>query len=228
MTTFILVHGAMHGGWCWYKVAALLESRGHRVLTPDLPGHGRNRLSTTPATLRGYVDHIAELLRAEPEPVVLVGHSMGGGVITGAGEAAPEKIAKLVYLAAALPPSGSSVLDFVGRPADDRVAAALDDVIIRGMFYGDCSREDVMLAKLCLTPQDPEPLVAPVHWTSERWGRIPRAYVGCTQDRAISFERQRAGAEARPGTEFLVLEASHSPFFSMPEALVDTLESLVP
>jgi hypothetical protein len=85
-----------------------------------------------------------------------------------------------------------------------------------------------MLARLCLTPQDPEPLVAPVTWTPDRWGRIPRAYIGCTQDQAIAFERQRAGAEAMAGTEFVVLEASHSPFFSMPGKLVDALESLIP
>jgi pimeloyl-ACP methyl ester carboxylesterase len=228
MTTFILVHGAMHGGWCWYKVAARLEASGHRVLTPDLPGHGRNRASATPATFRQYVDHLAEMLRAEPEPVVLVGHSMGGAVITGAAEAVPEKVAKLVYLAAFMGPSGSSVIEWVGRPADDRVAASLDANMIRAMFYGDCSPEDVMLAQLCLTPQDPEPLIAPITWTPERWGRIPRAYIGCTQDQAIRFERQRSGVEEMPGTEFVVLEASHSPFFSMPETLVETLESLRP
>src|SRR5262245_30012960 len=116
MATFVLVHGAWHGGWCWYKLVALLEARGHRVLAPDLPGHGRDHSLSGPATYRDYVERIAEVLADEAEPVVLVGHSMGGAVVTGAAEAHPEKVAKLVYLAAFLAPSGSTMFGAVRTP----------------------------------------------------------------------------------------------------------------
>jgi pimeloyl-ACP methyl ester carboxylesterase len=228
MTTFILVHGALHGGWCWYKVQALLEARGRRVLCPDLPGHGRNRGAASLATHRGYVDFLAGLLREQPEPVVLVGHSMGGTVITAAAEAVPEKVARLVYLAAFLAPSGTSLLDWSGRAAEAQApggAPSLEQLPLEALFYGDCPPEDVALARLCLTPQESEPLTAPVVWTPERCGRIPRGYIGCSQDRAIDVALQRASAAAA-GAAYVELDSSHSPFFSMPQALVDALEAL--
>ena len=73
MTTFMLVHGAFHGAWCWYKAAALLESRGHRVVAPDLPGHGRNAAARP--TYGAYVDCVAELLRKIVGPVVPIDHA---------------------------------------------------------------------------------------------------------------------------------------------------------
>jgi pimeloyl-ACP methyl ester carboxylesterase len=223
MTTYMLVHGAFHGAWCWYKAAALLEARGHRVVAPDLPGHGRNAAARP--TYGAYVDCVAELLRKEAEPVTLVGHSMGGAVITGAAEAAPEKIAKLIYLTAFLGPSGMSMSGVLSSRAGG------DGVIPLGegsydLLYPDCPKEDVMLAQLCLTPQALEPLTQPVVWTPERWGRIPRAFVGCLDDRVFTIEEQRKRVEGLPGTAWAELPAGHSPFFSMPERLVETLEAL--
>jgi pimeloyl-ACP methyl ester carboxylesterase len=223
MTTFMLVHGAFHGAWCWYKAAALLEGRGHRVIAPDLPGHGRNAAAR--ATYRAYVDCVAELLRQQTEPVALVGHSMGGAVITGAAEAAPEKVAKLIYLTAFLGPSGMSMSgELSSRAGGDSVIPA--SVCSNDALYPDCPPEDVMLAQLCLTPQALEPLTQPVVWTPERWGKIPRAYVGCVDDRVFAIAEQRKRADGAPGTEWMDLPSGHSPFFSMPERLVETLEAL--
>jgi pimeloyl-ACP methyl ester carboxylesterase len=225
MTTFMLVHGAFHGAWCWYKVAALLEANGHRVLIPDLPGHGRNQAAAATATYGGYVDFVSGILREQPEPVVLVGHSMGGGVITGAAEAAPEKVAMLVYLAAFMTQSGTSMSGATTPPPEGAVAS-IDETGVEGRFYADCPAEDVVLAKLCLSPQALAPLTAPVVWTAARWGRIHRVYIGCSQDRVSPVEEQRARAEAIHGTVYVELDSSHSPFFSMPGALVAALEAL--
>jgi pimeloyl-ACP methyl ester carboxylesterase len=249
MATFVLVHGAWHGGWCWHKIVARLEARGHRVLAPDLPGHGRNG-AAGPSTYAGYVAAVADLLRGEAEPVVLVGHSMGGAVITGAAEAAPDKVSSLVYLAAFLAPSGRSMFEGVAANRNAaEVAAAAAKVIAPGpdgsttvllpegvgaMLYADCSDEDVALAKLCLTPQAVEVMAAPVTWTAERWGRIPRAYIACDQDvikgdaAAQKVEVDEVVVDGGPDTEFIVMPASHSPFFSMPDALTDILERLAP
>jgi pimeloyl-ACP methyl ester carboxylesterase len=223
MATFVLVHGAFHGGWCWYKVAALLEGRGHRVLAPDLPGHGRN--ARGPATLAGYVDYVAEILRRQSEPVVLVGHSMSGAVITGAAEAWPDAVQQLVYLTAFLGPNGVSMSGALSASANGADLIPVDERSFT-LLYHDCPPEDAALARLCLTPQALQPLTAPIRWTAERWGRVPRTFVGCAHDRVFAIADQRARAAAQAGTEFIELAAGHSPFFSMPETLAETLEAL--
>lgn len=239
MATFVLVHGAWHGGWCWYKLVAQLEARGHSVMAPDLPGSGRDCALSSPATYRDYVARIVEIIEAQPAPVVLVGHSMGGGVITGAAEAVPEKIAKLIYLSAFLGPSGCgmsqggaekpSIATGYVVPAADGRSVTFKPEGLRAAFYADCPDEDIALARLCLTPQSLEPMIAPVVWTAARCGSVPRAYIACTEDKIKhDIEEQRTFIETMPGkTEFLTLPSSHSPFFSMPDQLADMLESLL-
>ena len=76
-TTYVLIHGAWHGGWCWRKIVPLLEAGGHRVFAPDLPGHGDDKTATATVTLESYTDRICEIACAQTEQVILVGHSMG-------------------------------------------------------------------------------------------------------------------------------------------------------
>ena len=88
MSTYVLVHGAWHGAWCWYKLTPLLQKLGHTVLTPDLPSHGIDKTPTAAITLKDYSLRVCEVLDSCPEPVILVGHSMGGVVITEAAQKA--------------------------------------------------------------------------------------------------------------------------------------------
>ncbi|KAM7498053.1 hypothetical protein LguiA_022467 [Lonicera macranthoides] len=103
---FVLVHGSCHGAWCWYKVATLLSSHGHRVIATDLGASGINpkQLDDIP-TISGYLQPLMEFLAALPldEKVVLVGHSMGGVAISVAMEKFPEKVAVGVYASAIMP-----------------------------------------------------------------------------------------------------------------------------
>jgi pimeloyl-ACP methyl ester carboxylesterase len=82
MSTFGLVHGGWNGGWCWEKVVPLLEEAGHEVEAQDLPGLGEDRTPIPEVSLQGYADRISQVLDAQPEPVVLVGHSSGGMIIS--------------------------------------------------------------------------------------------------------------------------------------------------
>jgi pimeloyl-ACP methyl ester carboxylesterase len=102
MSTFVSVHGGWNGGWCWEKVVPLLEEAGHEVEAPDLPGLGEDRTPLPKVSLQGYADRICQVLEAQPEPVVLVGHSSGGIVISQAAEQRLDKVKLLVYLAAIL------------------------------------------------------------------------------------------------------------------------------
>ena len=86
MATYVLVHGAWHGAWCWNKVAPLLEAKGHTVVAPDLPGHGDDDTPRAGVTLESYAKKVADVVSAQDEKVILVGHSMGGIAITAGAE----------------------------------------------------------------------------------------------------------------------------------------------
>ena len=99
MSTYVLIHGAWHGSWCWDKVVSLLKQAGHTAIAPDLPGHGKDKTPIPEITLQGYVQRVCETVNAQVEPVILVGHSMGGGVITQAAEECPDKL-KMLFICA--------------------------------------------------------------------------------------------------------------------------------
>ena len=228
---FVLVHGAWHGAWCWERVVPLLAARGHAVRAIDLPGHGADPKPPGAVRWDDYMDRMGEILRSEPEPPVLVGHSLGGAVITGAADRFSERIRALVYLCAMLPDrpdffahfQPASLLTGAIRPAPDGSVMELDPSVVRAAFYHDCSDADATRAAARLRPQPARAFEMSFELAPARFGRVPRHYVECVQDRAIDLASQRAMHAAMPCTVH-TLDASHSPFFSMPEALVDVLE----
>jgi pimeloyl-ACP methyl ester carboxylesterase len=113
--TFLLVHGAWHGGWCWRSVAARLRKAGHEVYAPSLTGLGERRhLALRHIDLDLHIEDIVQLIEMEDlKDVVLVGHSYGGMVITGVADRLPERLARLVYLDAFVPENGRCALDYV-------------------------------------------------------------------------------------------------------------------
>ncbi|MBV9253581.1 MAG: alpha/beta fold hydrolase, partial [Actinobacteria bacterium] len=117
MATFVLVHGAWHGGWCWRKLTPLLRAAGHEVFTPTLTGLGeRSHLGHPDVGLATHVGDVAQVLWYEDlSNVVLVGHSYGGLVIGGVADQAPGRLKHLVYLDAFVPEHGRSMLD-LGPP----------------------------------------------------------------------------------------------------------------
>jgi pimeloyl-ACP methyl ester carboxylesterase len=234
MSTYLLIHGAWHGGWCWRKVAPLLQAKGHKVLTPDLPGHGDDRTPTVSVTLESYASRICVIARAQSEPVILSGHSMGGVAITQAAENCPEQICALVYLCAFLPRDGDSLLTWAAQDSESMVNPTTTDPrpdgsigykleYCREAFYGNCSDEDVAFAQSRLVAQSGAPLRTPVETTAKRWGRIPRYYIECERDRALTPKLQREMQKSSPCQKTFSIDTDHSPFFSAPEQLADIL-----
>jgi pimeloyl-ACP methyl ester carboxylesterase len=234
---FLLVHGAWHGAWCWYKVIPELQALGHAATAIDLPGHGVDRTPTADVTLDRWVARVGEALEAIDGPVVLVGHSMGGVVITAAAEKYAERIAGLVYLTAIVLRPGESMMDnpvkaspreFMAgfEPSADGASIRFREELLREAFYADCSEADVTLARLCLVPQASSIMRAPVHATGARWGAIPRSYVSCRDDRALTLDGQREMLERVGFTRVVDMEGSHSPFFSRPAELAARLVEL--
>lgn len=237
MSTFVLVHGAWHGAWCWYRLIPLLEQAGHRVIAPDLPGHGIDRTPVADVSMDAYVDRVCAALDSIDGKATLVGHSMGGAVITQVAERRPETLQMLVYLTAFLLENGVSLLQETAADTSHRVQAAMivDETqgcsrivpqALQDLFYADCPAEDIALAQSLLVPQALAPLAVPMQTSAARFGSVARAYIEATQDNAISLALQRKMQAALPCERVLTLESSHSPFFSQPEALASHLLTL--
>jgi pimeloyl-ACP methyl ester carboxylesterase len=215
----------------------LVERKGHAAVAPDLPGHGDDKMPTSQVTLQGYADRICEIAARQPEPVILVGHSMGGVAITQAAENCPEKIRALVYMCAFLPRSGDSLTTWASQDAETKVNPTTLNIAADGTttvkpecareaFYLQCSDEDFAFAQARLVPQSAEPIGKPVATTAARWGRIPRYYIECARDRAITLNLQSAMQKESPCRQTFSLDTDHSPFFSTPQGLADIFDQI--
>ncbi|MGK8209254.1 alpha/beta fold hydrolase [Burkholderia cenocepacia] len=276
---FVLVHGAWHGAWCFAHVATALAERGHLAIARDLPAHGIHArfpasylerpldkdafgAEPSPVANTSLDDYAAQVMQAVDDAyalgrgrVILVGHSMGGLAITAAAERAPEKIAKLVYLAAFMPASGVPCLDYVRAPenrgdllaplmlASPRTTGALrldprsGDPAYREMtrraLYDDVPQADFeAVANLLSCDVPAAPFATAIPTTAARWGAIDRHYIKCLQDRVIlPALQQRMIDEAdafTPGnpTHVHQLDSSHSPFMSQPAVLAGVLADI--
>ena len=232
-----MIHGGWHGAWCWDRVVPHLEQAGHEVVRFDLPGHGEDRTPAVEVTLQGYTDRVVDALDAQPEPVVLVGHSLGGIAISQAAEQRPEKIEKLVYVCALLLPSGKSASD---NSQEDNDSVVFNNVEVQGdlgrivikeeglkqALYHDCPDEDFERARRLITPQPAAPLGTPIEVTDENFGRVRRTYVHTTQDRTISPTVQEKMYTKLPCEKVVSMATGHLPFFAEPGELAGHLDSL--
>lgn len=235
-TTFILIHGAWHGAWCWHKLIPRLEAAGARVIAPDLPSMGDDATPASSVTLESWSRFVADIVEREPG-CVLLGHSRGGAVISRAAELAPEGIRRLVYLSAYLLDAGDSVAAAARRddasliaanmiPASSGSTCNLRPEVLREAFYGSCSDVDFAHALSRLTPEPLKPLATPLRISAQRFGRVPRAYVETARDRAVSLDAQRAMQAALPCAPVFTLDTDHSAFLSQPEDLARILISI--
>jgi len=234
MKTFILIHGSWHNAWNWHKVVPLLENQGHKAIAIDLPGMGRDKTPIREVKLESTVQKICDVIDSVEGKVILVGHSKNGIMISQAAEYRPDKIEKLVYLAAYLIPNGKtqreySIQDTAGvlkpfvRMNDDSSAHTLDPVIYKEGLYADCDEYITDLAKLLLNEEPMESGITPLQLTEENYGRVPRVYIECTEDKAVTPFIQRKMYTEMPCEKVYSLPTSHSPFFSKPKELVDIL-----
>jgi len=181
MATFVLVHGAWHGGWCWGEVATELRAAGNDVLAPTLSGVAERSRLAPHTDLSLHVEELAGLLYfADVREVVLVGHSYGGLVVSGAAARAGARIARLVYLDAFVPEDGQSLFDLLRPGRREHYESSAQDGLIPSPppeDFGVTERADWLSDRL--TPQPLRTFTEPLELPSEP--PVPRAYVRCTQ-----------------------------------------------
>lgn len=230
MKTFILIHGSWHSSWNWHRVIPILESQGHKAIAIDLPGMGKDKTPINEVKMQSTVEKICKLIDSIQGKVILVGHSKNGIMISQAAEYRPDKIEKLVYLAAYLIPNGKtqreySVQDTNGvlKPYvtmhEELNAHTLQPEIYKEGLYHDCDENITELAKLLLSHEPVESGITPLQLTDENYGKIPRIYIECTEDKAVTPFIQRKMYSEMPCEKVYSLSTSHSPFFSKPKEL---------
>ena len=231
--TVLLVHGAWHGAWCYASLQAELDSRGIPSLAVDLPGHGVSPLPFT--DLHGDAQFVADTLARIDGPVVLVGHSYGGAVITEAATRYSKNVDHLVYLAAFALDEGEALMPFIGtlpqvqpplsgyiRPNAEGTMSTIDPAGAKASFYADCPEGTTESAVPRLCPQPFSTFMQPV--TGAAWKKIPSTYVECIKDGAIPIEQQRVISKRCQNV--VTLDTDHSPFASRPKETADVIERL--
>jgi pimeloyl-ACP methyl ester carboxylesterase len=239
MATFVLVHGAWHGGWCWDGVATRLRAAGHAVEAPDLPAHGDDPAPAAAVSLACYVETIGAVVATRQEPVVLVGHGKAGSVISEVAERWPERVTTLVYLAAFLLSNGESV---IGVGTGDAESCLVPNLVryptqgvmtvrpeaLRDVFYHDCAGAEIAGAIARICPEPIAPAATPIRVSPERFGCVRRVYVETRRDRALGPTLQRRMQSALPCQRVFSLETGHAPFLAAPAALASVLLGIAP
>ncbi len=235
--TTVIVHGAFQTAAAWSGVADGLRKAGEEVIVVDLPGRDGDTTDPHTLTLDAYRDTVLAAI-GDRRDVVLVGHSFGGFTISAVAEAAPEKIRRLIYVAAYVPVSGDTLQalsatdtgtkfngeNFVVAP-DYSTASVLprDRVLI---FANDADAATAKAIADGLVAEPLAPMTKPVTLTAERFGSVQKAYVRTLRDNAVSPGLQDMMIARAGITAVADLDSGHAPAATQPDALVAAIQGL--
>jgi pimeloyl-ACP methyl ester carboxylesterase len=235
--TIVLVHGAWADASAWHGVTPLLQAKGYEVVEVNLPGHGKDETSFGAITLQSYVDAVTKAIGTKKN-VILVGHSMGGLVISQTAEAIPGQIKELVFLSAFLPRNGESLLSLAKQDADSHIGkyltidekngtAVIAKEGIAEVFALDAPAEVQQYLVANTKPEPLGPLVTPVSLTESNFGKVKKVYIYTTLDNAVSFNAQKAMVKNTAVSKEYTIASSHTPFISSAAILAeDILQSI--
>jgi pimeloyl-ACP methyl ester carboxylesterase len=226
VATYVLIHGGGHGGWCYQRVTPLLQAKGHRVYTPTLSGLGeRSGLLTDAIDLAMHAEDVAAVLHYEDlRDVILVGHSYGGMVITGAADKAADRVGKLVFLDAATPRNGESLVDVAGpvinavRPMG-QVVGGIELVLLpapdAGLLYGVTDPDDLAWMAERLTGHPWKCFEQPLALKNEDalWA-IPQYHIVCTS--TVATRDKTLMDQARADGRLFEIDTGHDLMITEP------------
>ena len=219
MATFVLVHGAWHGGWVWDRVRTRLEGQGHEVFAPTLSGLAeRQHLLRFPIDLDTHIADVVTLVTwGDLHDVVLCGHSYGGFPVTGAADALGSRVAALVYLDAFVPEDGDSCITLAGVAGASEVAAPAPPAEAFGLVGADATWVNERL-----TPQPTTPLSDAIALIGAC--TAPRTYVLATGWRGRDhFRRSYEHALQNDGWTARTLDGCHDLMVDRPDEVATLL-----
>ena len=239
---YVLVHGAWQAPYVWDAVKTKLINEGNNVTVVELPGHGSDNTVPSTLTLNTYRDKVLDAMSKINGKVILVGHSLGGMIISAVAEQNPSKLEKLVYLAAYLPSSGQSLLALAGTDAGSALGDSVNKVPILtqnangtldvlhdqivNVFIQDGSAQIQNLVLQNYRPEPAIPFTNPVTLTAANFGSVEKIYIKTLQDHVVSPALQnRMIAAARVKTVYQ-LNTSHSAFLAKPDSVAILLTKI--
>ena len=231
--SFVLVHGAWHGGWCWRRVADRLEAAGHKVFTPTLTGLGeRSHLLTSSLSLDTHILDVANVISWEGlSEVVLVGHSYAGFVVSGVVERLPSAIAAIALVDAYVPSDGQSMYDVATPSSRASLEAAMKSgdpvrAVPTAASFNVNERDRAWVdAKMTLQPVAPQLQKLRVSGALERIR--PKAYVRAVGYPNPTFDAVLATVRSRGGWETHEVRSGHDVMVDRPDELVKILVGLL-
>ena len=235
MATYLLVHGAWHGGWCWRRVTDILQSAGHRVFTPTLTGLGeRAHMATPDVDLDCHINDVLGVIDMEElDDVILCGHSYGGQVITPVLDQRVEKFRASVWLDAFVSEDGKSLMD--GWPPEraqhvrEAVAQSGDGWKMPPMppeYFGVMNADDAAWVTRRCVPQPLKTFTQPAHLTGA-WEKVPKKmYLLAELHPNSSFERFSVPLSKKPDWDVRSVKSGHDVMIDTPELLAEILLEL--
>lgn len=231
-----LLHGGGQGSWVWEPTVLALEAKGARVLALDVPGCGAKRGRDVAGMTVDQVaaELLADIARWTGDPVTLVGHSLGGVVLTRMAEAAPERFARLIYVSCAAPSPGQTPIAMIGGgvqgASDSEVGWPVDPAThspeqrYRAMFCNDMAADeaDDFLARLGpdVWPTD---AFTRSDWRYDHLAQMAVSYVVLGRDQALPPAWQERFAARVHADRIARLDAGHQGMWTRPKALADVL-----
>ena len=227
--TFVLVHGAWHGGWCWRRVSDLLEKKGHKVFAPTMTGLGeRSHLIDAKVNLATHVTDIVNVIKWEGlKDIVLVGHSYGGVIISGVAEQARDAIGSIVFLDAFVPESGDSLADKASQPVRDAIAplAQKGELAMKAVpaaVFRVNEKDRAWVDAMC-TPHPLATLTDKITLTGARDRIAKKAYIRAKGYPSVPFDGFHDKLKADAAWRVYELASGHDVMVDMPDRLSEIL-----
>lgn len=240
--TIVLVHGALFTSSGWYEVQSHLQNAGYNVVTLDVPGRADDGIAAKEVSLVSAASKVCRVVNLQKTPVVLVGHSQGGAIITQALDQCGEKVKALIYVTAVLPLNGETAFDDLSEADNENFnkTVTFDEVNnalhinqagpLKAMFMADATDAQFNRARHTMVSEPASIGIGVLHYPEKLFLTVPKFYVQATKDNIISLATQKKILTKTQWTKTYIMHTGHSPMVSQSKELaahlMDSMQNL--